>query len=406
MLDVALAWTMPQAAFPVRKGLNAMKWILTWQAVLGSSLLATVAFAAPPVQPSSPPVVAGATQTPPASTEDREVQALLHKLSELSEVIGKNPQDPQGWRQQMAQADIMLQLAVRAKNKERDEWLRTAIDSYYSAAVQAPENDPTAYTRLTELPAQIARSFPGNPLDTYAMTQEIQADYMRTLARTPDNLPAAQQHLRGRLYKFAQEHPGVPDAAKAILEVAQLSEALGKIEDAKHCYRYLAELYAGQPLGRKANGSLWRLGMAGEQINLKASLLYSADDANPTSFDLEQLHGAVIIVYFWTSASERTTEDMQTIKRLTDRYQYNGLEAVYINLDSSPAKAREYLSGKLTAGTHLYQSGGLESPLAERFGIQSLPQIFLVGKDGKLIQHSLKTPQLEEMVTGIFKLRK
>ena len=45
------------------------------------------------------------------------------------------------------------------------------------------------------------------------------------------------------------------EAPKAVLEAGETWEALNKLDDARHCYRYLAEAYAGQPVARKAGGA-------------------------------------------------------------------------------------------------------------------------------------------------------
>jgi tetratricopeptide (TPR) repeat protein len=394
-----------------------MKCLLTCLTALGSALLiATGASAAPrtlpqSVQAAQPPAPASApAATAPAAggqvsadPEDREVQALLARLGEYGEYISKNPDAPQSWRYQMAQADVMLQLSVRSKNaKERDDWLRSAIDSYYSAAVQSPEKEQMAYQRLAQLPGQIQRAYPGNNLFAYAALQEVQADYMRVLAKSPEEASKAQEHLLGRLVKFAEEYPGAEETPKVLLDAAQLCETLGKVDDARRYYRHLAEHHAGKPVGRKANGSLWRLGMAGEMIDLKAPLLFGDTGNNPPLFDIATLRPSLVIIYFWTSASEGALADFQTLKRLTDRYAYRGLEVVFVNLDQEPAKAREFMTGRLTSGTHLHESGGLDSPMAEKFGLQSLPQAFVVGREGKLIQHTLKASEVEGVVTAIY----
>jgi hypothetical protein len=68
-------------------------------------------------------------------------------------------------------------------------------------------------------------------------------------------------------------------------------------------------------------------------------------------------------------------------------------------MDAEAAEGRAFLAGRLTAGVHLYQSGGLDGAVAERYGIQELPQAFLVSRDGKLLKHSLSVERLETELT-------
>src|SRR5581483_11680122 len=102
----------------------------------------------------------------------------------------------------------------------------------------------------------------------YAALQEIQADYTRALSRSPDVPAKALERKRTRLLEFAGVFAGSPDGPKAILEAGQISETLGKVEDARRCYRCLEEDFAGQPAARKAAGALWRLGRGSEPITL------------------------------------------------------------------------------------------------------------------------------------------
>src|SRR5207249_2571082 len=106
------------------------------------------------------------------------------------------------------------------------------------------------------------------------------------------------------------------------------------------------------------------------------------------------------VVYFWSSSEAQTAEDFATLKLLTDRYQDHGLEVVYVNLDSDPAQAKAFLAGRLTGGVHVFQSGGVNSSLARRYGMPRLPQTFLVGPGGIVIRHGLGVAELELEITG------
>ena len=158
----------------------------------------------------------------------------------------------------------------------------------------------------------------------------------------------------------------------------------------------MADNYAGQSVARKAGGSLARIGLGGEVVHLELPLLFAAENRNASVFDLKELHGKLTAVYFWSSASPRAAEDLQILKDLAEKYQDRDFEVVYVNMDENVGKARTFLAGRLTMGTHVYQRGGLDGAVAERYGIQTLPTLFLLGKDGSLIKQSLPTSGLQE----------
>jgi hypothetical protein len=372
---------------------GALRWLAAW---CGSLLLAGAAAGRPPASFAVWPPPAA---SPPAVADDREMQALLSRLSELSAAVGRGAQSPDVWRYQVAQGEVMLRIAARCQGKERDDWLRMAVESHYSAAVQAPEQEAAPRQRLQQLPEQISRAYPGSPVVSYAAWQEVQADHLRVLGKAGDDPARAEGLLRDRLLRFAQERPNAPEAPKALLEAGRLSESLKKPEDACRCYLHLAQRYAGTPLGRRAEGMLWRLSAGVEPLRLELPLLYSTGERAGQPFDLAELRGRLVVVYFWSSASKQAEADFEALRRLTDRYSFQGLEVVYVNLDDDPVKARAFLAGRLTAGTHVFQCGGLGSPVAERLGIKALPEVFLLGRDGKLVRHSLQAAQVEAVVS-------
>lgn len=343
--------------------------------------------------------VPGQGPAAPATTseqtrQEQEIQQLLAKLTELSKQITR---DPQSWQHQVSQADVVLHLAARSKGKERDDWLRTAIDSLCAAAVQAPENQPAAYQRLLQLPSELARAYPDSKLWSHAARVGIQAEYVRSLANKDTDPTRAQVLLRDRLVAFAGAYPDAPEAAEAVIEAAGICESLKIPNDAVRCYQYVATRYAGTPAGRLAAGRQWRLGGVGSAMSLSLPNLYPASANAEQPFDLGELRGKVVVVYFWTCSGE-VALDLQAMKRLTDRYGSRGLEVVYVNLDDDANQARAFLSGKLLHGTHVHQKGGVNSETAGRFGLKALPEALLIGADGKLIAHSLGVGQLEAAV--------
>ena len=63
-----------------------------------------------------------------------------------------------------------------------------------------------------------------------------------------------------------------------------------------------------------------------------------------------------------------------------------------------PQKARDFLATAPAVGIHLFQSGGLESKSATDYGIMVLPNLFLVGKDGKVVNRNVQINNLEDEV--------
>ena len=150
----------------------------------------------------------------------------------------------------------------------------------------------------------------------------------------------------------------------------------------------------------KSGARLWRLRQADEAMQLELPLLYAVENQAMRPFDIKQLRGKLVVVYFWDSACPQCQDDFEVLKHVTDRYQFEGVEAVYVNLDSNPAQGRSFLSGKLTAGQHVYDKGGLDAPIAVSHGLQWLPQAFLIDKNGLVVRQSLQASQVEAEIAS------
>ncbi|HTK73906.1 MAG TPA: thioredoxin-like domain-containing protein, partial [Gemmataceae bacterium] len=75
-----------------------------------------------------------------------------------------------------------------------------------------------------------------------------------------------------------------------------------------------------------------------------------------------------------------------------------GLEIVCVNLDNTPQDAMAFLQRTPTPGTHVHGGSGLEGELASNYGVMVLPHLFLIGRDGKVVSHTLQTNSLEDEI--------
>jgi hypothetical protein len=78
---------------------------------------------------------------------------------------------------------------------------------------------------------------------------------------------------------------------------------------------------------------------------------------------------------------------------------------VTISLDDEPAKATAAINAAQLPGYHLHMAGGLDrSPLAVSYGIQMVPHMFLIGKDGKVTNRNAQNgPNLKDEIEKLVK---
>jgi thiol-disulfide isomerase/thioredoxin len=304
-------------------------------------------------------------------------------------------------RHHQQRADLLEKIVGKVKPAERDPWIRQVADSLSTAAQASPAGDTTAMGRLTNLEKQLVAGLPaGHTLTAYVTYREMQADYSRNLSANGAgaNFKKIQQDWLARLAKFAQDFPRGEDTPDAMLQAGMVSEFLDKEVEAKNWYAQIARNFADKPQGPKAAGAARRLELEGKALKLSGPTL-----ADGNSFDVDQLGGKVVVVYYWASWNSQCAGDFAKMKQLLETYGSKGVALVCVNLDNAPEEARKYLASSPAPGTHLFQAGGLEGKLATDYGVMVLPTVFLVGKDGKVVSRNTQVANLEDDLKKLLK---
>jgi thiol-disulfide isomerase/thioredoxin len=335
--------------------------------------------------------------------DNPELQKLISELTELDKTLpptGVSGTSPALAQHHLRRADILERIVAKVKPADRDPWIRQVADSLSTAAQSDPSNT-TSMSRLVSLEQQLASALPaGHALTAYVTYREMQADYSRSLPPhgKESNFNKIQEAWLGRLAKFVQAFPRGEDTPDALLQAGMVSEFLNKEVEAKNWYKQLKDHFADKPQARKAEGSIARLELEGRTLRLSGPTL---NDPNIT-FDMDQKHGKVVIVYYWASWNTQCASDFAKLKGMLDTHS-GKLDLVCVNLDNTLDEARKYLQNNPLPGTHLHQDGGLESKMATDYGIQVLPTIFVVGKDGKVVNRNGQIANLEDEVKKLVK---
>jgi hypothetical protein len=340
------------------------------------------------------PVGAGSANNEPFVNE--ETRGLVKKLEELDAAAPKaNAAAGAIYSYNMDRAALLEQIAMKLSGAEAEQWIRQIADCLAAAAQTIPKSNNAAIARLADLRARVAKANMKGQLTGYIAFREMSAEYADKLAGLkPDELVKAQDAWRDQLKNFVQTYPTAEDTPDAILQLAMLSEFSNKETEAKNWYKQLATGHADHPLAKKAAGALKRLDSDGKPFELTAPRLGINGD-----FDIRSLTGKVVVVYYWASWNQQCPADFFKLKMLVNSHGSKGLEIVCVNLDNVPQDAMAFLQRTPTPGTHVHGSGGgLDSPLATNYGVMVLPHMFLIGRDGKVVSHTVQTNGLEDEI--------
>jgi thiol-disulfide isomerase/thioredoxin len=220
----------------------------------------------------------------------------------------------------------------------------------------------------------------------------MSAEYTRKLQVEKD-MSKVQEAWRERLKTFVGDYPSADDAPDALLQLGMVSEFMGKEPEARNWYAKLAKEYTANVLSKKGQGCLDRLDLEGKVLELSGPKL-----GTQAAFDIGQLSGKVVIVYYWASWNGQCAGDFAKLKTLLTMNKSKGLDLVCVNLDNNQNDAIAFLQQNQIEAVNLFQAGALESPLAVKYGILVLPNMFLVGKDGKVVSRSVQMGSIEDEV--------
>ncbi|HJZ89285.1 MAG TPA: thioredoxin-like domain-containing protein [Gemmataceae bacterium] len=295
--------------------------------------------------------------------------------------------------------DITALFTKPEERAKRDVWVRQVADCYATAAQLG---DKSAMDRLGEWRKALAKDPAGVNLLAYVIFREMSSDYTQklgTVGRDTEKLTKIQEGWKEKLSKFVADYPTAEDVPDALMQIGLVNEFLGPKFDAeaKAAYARLAKNHPTHPLAKRAQGSQDRLSLEGNDLDLSAPALGGGG-----AFDVKTLRGKAVVVYYWASWNDAAVADFNKIKSAM-KEATGKVELVGVNLDNKPEEATAFLKANGVGGTHLHMPGGLESPLAVRYGITALPVMFVVAPDGKVASRTAQAATLDDDLHKIFK---
>jgi thiol-disulfide isomerase/thioredoxin len=330
-----------------------------------------------------------------------ELQLLLKKLADLdqrhppTQGIGPNPVLARFY---LERAQLIESILAKVKEPaDRVLWVKQLADTLSSAAQASPQSDRTALQRLQALAEQLQRSEPGSELAAYVAFRELNTDYTikSALASKPDDILTLQNRHVERLIQFARTFPKATEAAEALWQIAMHLELLNKDAEAKQYYQQLVRTFLpSNPNVAKAAGALRRLDLEGKPWELTVPVT----SLNGQTYNPQALRGKVVVVYYWASWCKSVPEDFARLHKLQQDLGSQAVEIVAINIDENQADALASLKNTKAPGIQLYAGGGPDGPAATYYGLMAFPHLFLIGRDGKVLDHALELSSLEMAV--------
>ena len=161
-------------------------------------------------------------------------------------------------------------------------------------------------------------------------------------------------------------------------------------------YRRVLE-WPGSTNATYARGRMRQIEEVGKPFELSFEEIRSRETVS-----MEQLKGKVVVIDFWATWCGPCIAEMPHMKELYAEYKDKGVEFIGVSLDNpiqrgGLEKLHAYVEREGVEWPQYYQGGGWESPFSMSWGINSIPQLFIIDKQG-LLHSTQARGQLDELI--------
>jgi thiol-disulfide isomerase/thioredoxin len=156
----------------------------------------------------------------------------------------------------------------------------------------------------------------------------------------------------------------------------------------------------GAPSGAKTLATHILKGTKPYEVGKALEIRFTALDGREV--DLARLTGKVVLVEFWSTSCGPCLAEMPTVKAVYQKLHGQGFEVVAISLDDKESALRRFINAKELPWPQHFDGRGWENQFAVRYGISSIPTVWLVDKRGNLRDTNARF-DLEQRVTALLR---
>jgi thiol-disulfide isomerase/thioredoxin len=288
------------------------------------------------------------------------------------------------------------QEAAKTRSKLILELYKAAADNERVPALMAerwgntPPGGPQIDALLKEIDDVLAHTKNGK--------LKVEAAYFKAQAQLFKN----RQHGEGKLDTtaidaFIQLAPKDPRAGQLVY-MAAMSASDPKIKTALED-RILKE-YPDSQFTPVIKGARRQREGVGKPFELEFT------DANSGStISMATLKGKVVVVDFWATWCGPCVAEMPTMKKLYEKFHGQGVEFLGISLDQPKDQGgldalKKFVKEQEIRWPQYYQGKGWQSDFSRSWGINSIPTMFIVDQQGKLVSVEARG-KLEELIPDL-----
>lgn len=120
-------------------------------------------------------------------------------------------------------------------------------------------------------------------------------------------------------------------------------------------------------------------------------------------YKLSETQGKNVILVFWASYDDRSKTELQTIRKLYDKYKSKGLEVYAVSLDNDKDTWTKAIKENKYNWVNVSDLLAQKSQATQTYLISSVPTTYVLDKEGRIVARNVHGATLEKEVSNLFK---